>query len=94
MNMCHIKIKKAFILRRVCGNYIIMPAGENVKDFHWFLLLNETSAFIYEQLRQGKSIKETADALVSEYDVTMTQAQECVKRIIESLKEAGVADEK
>ena len=84
--------KEDFVLRKVCGLNVVMPTGVNVKDFGGALNLNDTAALIFEQLQAGKTVEETAAALVAEYDVTPEKALADVQKTIDSLREAGVLD--
>ena len=86
------KIKDGFILRKVPGMNLVMPAGKNVKSFNGSLMLNDTGAFIFERLQQGSSPEETAQALTAEYDVTLETASTDVQNTIAALIEAGVAE--
>ena len=88
--MSKTKLKKGFVLRKVCGLNVVLPTGANVKDFGGALNLNDTGALIFEQLQAGKSVEETATALVAAYDVTPETALADVQETIESLREAGV----
>lgn len=90
--MSKIIVNKAFVLRKICGCNIIMPTGENIRKFQGALILNETSTIIYEQLQDNINIKEIADNLVLEYDVSFKKALEDVKGTVQLLKEMGVVD--
>ena len=81
---------KDFVLRKVCGVNVVLPSGLKVKDFGGALNLNDTAALIFEQLQAGKTVEETAAALVAVYDVTLETALADVQDTIESLREAGV----
>ena len=83
-------LNKDFVLRKVCGVNVVLPAGQQVKDFGGALVLNDTGALIYEQLQAGKTAEEAASALVEAYDVTPETALADVQETIESLREAGV----
>ena len=84
------QLNKDFVLRRVFGVNVILPTGAKVKDFGGALNLNDTAALIYEQLQAGKTVEETAAALVAKYDVTLETALADVQETIETLREAGV----
>ena len=85
-------MNKDFVLRKVCGVNVVMPAGLKVKDFGGALVLNGTGALIFEQLQAGKTAEETATALVAKYDVSPEKALADVQKTINSLREAGVMD--
>ena len=84
------QLNKDFVLRKVCGLNVVLPAGLKVKDFGGALNLNDSAALIYEQLQAGKTVEETVSALVAAYDVTPETALADVQEAIDSLREAGV----
>lgn len=86
------KIKDGFILRKVPGMNLVMPAGKNVKSFNGALMLNDTGAFVFERLQKDMTPEETARALTQEYDVTPDTALADVQKTIAALIEAGVAE--
>ncbi len=86
------KIKDGFILRKVPGMNLVMPTGKNVKSFNGSLMLNDTGAFIFERLQKGSAPAETAQALTTEYDVSLETASADVQNTIAALIEAGVAE--
>lgn len=84
------QFSKDFVLRKVCGLNVVLPTGPKVKDFGGALNLNDSAAFIFEQLQSGKTVEEVAAALVAAYDVTPEKALASVQETIDSLREAGV----
>ena len=86
------QLNKDFVLRKVCGLNVVLPTGLQVKDFGGALNLNDTAALIFEQLQAGKTVEETAAALVAEFDVPPEKALVDVQKTIDSLREAGVVD--
>ena len=45
--MTELQINKDFVLRKVCGLNVVLPAGLKVKDFGGALNLNDTAALIF-----------------------------------------------
>ena len=84
------QLNKDFVLRKVCGLNVVLPTGLQVKDFGGALNLNDTAALIFEQLQAGKTVEETAAAMVAAYDVSPEKALADVQKTIDSLREAGV----
>jgi len=64
--MSELQLNKDFVLRKVCGVNVVLPAGLQVKDFGGALVLNDTGALIYEQLEAGKTAEEAAAREVQE----------------------------
>lgn len=85
-------IKEGFVLRKMPGMNLVMPAGDKVKEFKGALMLNDTGALIFESLKNGKGIEDIANQLVDEYTVSMEVAMSDVKKTMDSLKEAGVME--
>lgn len=83
-------IKEGFVLRKMPGMNLVMPTGANVKGFKGALVLNDTGALIFSELKSGRTIEETAETLTHEYDVSLEKAKSDVEKTIASLKEAGV----
>ena len=85
-------IKEGFVLREMPGMNLVMPTGTNVKKFKGAIMLNDTGALIFSELKSGKTIEETAKVLTQEYDVTLEKATSDIEKTIASLKEAGVVE--
>lgn len=85
-------IKEGFVLRKMPGMNLVMPAGDNVKTFNGALMLNDTGALVFEELKKNSSAEDIAKRLTEEYNVSLEQALADVQKTIDSLKEAGVAE--
>ncbi len=85
-------VKEGFILRKMPGMNLVMPTGAKVKEFRGALMLNDTGALIFSELKDGKTVDEAAETLCREYDVTLDKARADIEKTIASLKEAGVVD--
>lgn len=83
-------IKEGFVLRKMPGMNLVMPTGANVKNFKGALMLNDTSAFIFSNIAEKKTVDEVAKRLTEEYDVSVEKAKDDIIKTINSLKEAGV----
>lgn len=85
-------IKEGFVLRKMPGMNLVMPAGDNVKTFNGALMLNDTGALVFEELKKNNTAEYIARRLTEEYNVSLEQALADVQKTIDSLKEAGVAE--
>ena len=47
------KIKNDFVLRKVADSYVVVPVNSLTLDFNGVMNLNETGAFLFEQLQNG-----------------------------------------
>ncbi len=85
------KIKDGFVLRQVAGNYILMNLGGEL-NFNGMITLNETGAFIWKAVEQGKTKEETAKMLSDEYDIDFQTALKDTEIIIDKMAEAGIIE--
>ena len=82
------KLKNGFVLRSVGGHSIVVPVGAQTIDFNCMITLNDTGAFLWEQLQEERTAQELTDALLGEYEVEPTVAAADVAQFIEKLQEA------
>lgn len=89
----YMKIKKGFELRKICGENIVIAHGVENIDFTKIITLNESAAFIWQQV-EGKDFteEEMAKFLLDEYEVDETLALADVKALAESWKQAGLVE--
>ena len=87
------KIKKGFELRKICEENIIIAHGLENIDFTKVISLNESAAFIWQQV-EGKDFTEAdmVQILLDEYEVEEAQARADVKALAESWKQAGLVE--
>ena len=86
------KLKQDFVLRKMPGMNLVIPAGDNIRTFKNALVLNDTAAFIYERLQQGLGADEIAEQMTQKYDVTKEKAVEDIARTEDLLAEGGLAE--
>ena len=87
------KLNTDFILKEMAGTWVLVPFGEKAIDFNGVVTLNDTAKFLYEKCADG--IDETAlkNALIAEYEIDDTTAENAVETFIDQLKKAGCIDE-
>ncbi len=87
------KIKKDFTLRSMMGQNIILAEGTNSDSFGKIISLNNSAAYLWEEL-YGKSF-EAADAaqlLVKKYGIPETQALSDATYIINLMASKGLIE--
>ena len=82
------KIKEGFLLRKVAGQTVVLPAGGDL-NMNMMITLNETGAFLWEKLQQETEETALVAALLAEYDVDEATALKCVKNFVEKLNGHG-----
>jgi hypothetical protein len=78
--------QSASIVTRKTGNeYVLVPITDNIADMNSVYTLNETGAFIWEQIDGKRSIEEIISALTFEFDVNRTNAEADVLSFIDNM---------
>ncbi len=79
------KIKEGFLLRKIAGQNVVLPTGGDL-DLNMMITLNDTGAFLWEQLQEEADEAALVQALLKEYDVTEETAAKAVAAFAEKLK--------
>lgn len=85
-------IKKDMILRKVGTDILLVPVGNALKDHNGFFLLSESACFLWNNLTGCNTVRELADKLFDEYDVTEEQALADTQEFIENLVRLEIID--
>ncbi|MBO5911956.1 MAG: PqqD family protein [Clostridia bacterium] len=84
------KISEGFVLKNIAGTNVVVPLGENTVSFKAIITLNETGAFLWQQLESEKTPEELLKAMLSEYAVDEATAKADISEFIENLKKANL----
>ena len=84
------KLKEGFMLRQVAGQYMAVPLAERSTELHGMLTMNETGAFLWEQLSQEQTVDSLVAALADNYDVTVEVARQAAQDFIAQLEREQV----
>ena len=79
-----------FIHRTIAGQHVLVSIGGNIANFNGYIQLNETAAFLWDQLREPKAEQQLLAALTAEFDVPGEQAEEDMKEFLTQLMENGM----
>lgn len=88
------RIKKGFEIQNVCGEHIIVPAGLDNIDYSKIISLNETAAYLWENVAEKDefTIDDMTRLLLDEYEVEESVAREDCTMIVERWKEMELID--
>ena len=84
------RAKKGFKLRNICGENIIVAEGKENIDFTNIISMNETSAFLWEQIEQKDNFdaETLTELLLDNYNVdketALNDASELIKQWLEA----------
>lgn len=87
------RVKEGFVLRDICGEKVISGEGVNVVNFSKLITLNETAAFLWEQIQNKDFDAETlADILCDNYEVERELALKDSKALLDQWLEMGIIE--
>jgi serine protease inhibitor len=86
------KVKDGFVLRNVVDEYIVMPTGDNIAKFDGAVVLNEVSAFVFEQMKRPVSREDLLEAVLNEFEVDEATAKADLDALLEKLTEMGLIE--
>lgn len=87
------KASEGFIYKKMRGMGVIVPVGEESKDFKGMVTLNETGSFLWEQLQKDTDRESLVEALLAEYETDRETAARDVDAFLIKLREAGLLAE-
>lgn len=88
------RIKEGFILRSICGEYVVVGEGLAQVNFNKMLSLNNSAAYLWKELEGKDFTPDTmVDLLLENYDVTREQAAEDVEKLLQIWIKEGVVQE-
>jgi hypothetical protein len=80
-----LKIDKEYVLRQIGDDYIIVPVGQAALSFNGMITVNETGAFLWEQLVKGTNKEELLRTMVETYEVTREEAERDIDEFLDVL---------
>ena len=83
----------SFVSRRIADEVILVPISRKVGEIDCLYALNEVGARIWDLIDGDRSLQELRDAILGEFEVSETEAQEDLTVLIEQLKEIGAIQE-
>ena len=88
------KIKDGLLVKKIVDDYLVVPTGDNIVDFAVAVSLNESGAFLWEQLKSDRTKEDLVRALMAEYEaVDNATAEKDVVEFISLLKSHGFLSE-
>jgi hypothetical protein len=75
----------SIVTRKTGNEYVLVPVTNNIADMNSVYTLNETGAFLWEQIDGKKNVKDLIEALILEYDVDNEAATSDIFSFIEEM---------
>ena len=74
------------VTRKTGNEYILVPITNNIADMDSIYTLNETGAFIWEQIDGKRNVEEIIEALCADYNIDNPTAKRDVLTFIDNLR--------
>lgn len=81
------KLKSTIILRKIAGETILVPVGEDAVRVNGLITVNEVGALICDQLKEERTMDELIAAVTEQFDVDEQTAQTDIASFIHILEE-------
>lgn len=75
----------SIVTRKTGNEYVLVPVTNNIADMNSVYTLNETGAFIWEQIDGKKSVEEIINILIDKYEIDGETATRDVMAFINNL---------
>ena len=82
------------MLRDVVGDHVVIARGPAAIEFNGVLILNDSCAFLWNQLQDYVSVQEMAESLKEKYSIEMDLAVQDVERCVSKMLEYEILDVK
>ena len=74
------------VTRKTGNEYVLVPVANNIADMNSVYTLNETGAFIWEQINGKRTLGEIIIKVTSEYDIDKDSASKDVFDFIANMQ--------
>jgi Coenzyme PQQ synthesis protein D (PqqD) len=81
------------VTRKTGNEYVLVPVTDNIADMDSVYTLNETGAFIWEQIDGKKSVEEIISVMTEEYDIDKDTATTDVLEFISKMNSYLIVNE-
>lgn len=86
------KIKDGYMMRKIAGNCVVVPMGDEITNFNGMINLNETGELLFSNLLKGCNKEELMEAMMAEYNVSREICEKDVDIFIEKLEKVGILE--
>lgn len=77
-------------LRYAAGVYWLLDMEQDGMNYQKPIPLNECGAYIWEQLRQGRTVAELTETMCAEYGIDKAEAKKDIEDFLAQLQQYGI----
>ncbi len=86
------KLKSGVVIQKVGDGYVAVVTGASRVNFNGMIKMNESAAFIAEQMQRETDEETIIAALLEHYEVSREDAEKSVKSVIANLSGVGLIE--
>lgn len=86
------KVQKQFVLRKIGGEYVIIPTRRTDPTVNRLIILNEIQADLWRMLQGGADFDDLLSGIMEIYDVSASSARDDIQEFLGTLEGAGMLD--
>ena len=87
------KIRKGFTLKKIGDEKVVLAVGTASRYLNGIIKLNDTGAFLWEELEKGADRVQLAEAFAKAVGISVEQAQQDVDGFLQTLKGANCLED-
>lgn len=87
------RIDERFILRKIAGEYMVVPTGEKAGNCNGLILLNASGVFLWDCLQEECTLEELAGQMREEYEASEEIVRRDLEQFLEKMKTIGCLED-
>jgi hypothetical protein len=84
---------QSVVTTKTGNEYVLVPVANNIADMNSVYTLNETGAFIWEQINGARSAEDIIRAMMTEYEVDHETASQDVFSFVDDMRKFLIVSE-
>lgn len=84
------KLNENFVIQNIAGTAVVVPVGDEARNFNGMITLNGSAEVIWHELEKGKERAEILEVLKAEYDADEKTLAEDLEYFLSKLKERNI----
>lgn len=85
------QINDGYVLRKVGQAFMVMPTGARMKEYQGMITLNDTGAFLFEQMKKPDVTRDDlVEACKAEYGATEDEANQAIDSFLAQASECNL----
>ena len=84
--------KGDYVHRRIADNDVLISVGKNIANFNGYIELNASAAFLWDEMKESRTLSELEHALEERFNLLHDKAVEDTLAFLKELQENGMVE--